>query len=372
MGARGDIAETAEGSATDTAATARSYLAIEQGRYRTAEVEAGAVDCLIVFGSWEPRALEVSRIANVKATVGVVVAYSNTGSEGQGSANTASLQDWIADKCERVADPVQLNTLDETRSIGVIRGLLQRIYNEIGRPLSLVVDFSCCPKLYFLSMIAQGFSLGQIKSVTALYSEPVYVLKDRPSFEVRDGRLVVVGRLAHFSATEGVWRPVVVPYLEGAFNPEARRRIVASLGFEGGASHQVVAQYDPDELVPILASPGFYPEYTELAGHENSRLLKTFQVGSNDIVKIGAGDVCGVFSWLVDQEKKRSGSRDVVFLCFGPKTHALGMTLAGLVLGHPSVVCRIPSRFLEGKTKPNGFLWVYRITDTSLWTISKT
>lgn len=344
----------------------RGHISVSQQVEEIANLRLSPVDCIICCASWESRSTSLVRNQNVKAKVGILILFKNKGESGRSAKHEAELLNWMAAHCEdKDIRRCEIDSLDTAGTFDTLRAMLGDLVKDANRPMNMLIDFTCFPKLYFLFTLSVMLRFGFARRIQAYYCEADYEMGNRKTHAISAVDELTVEFIPHYNYTDGGWSPVVVPFLDGQFNPEGLRQVFASLGFEGGTSHQLVAQYDPDDLQPILASPGFSEEYTDLAVMENKKLLASFGLSDRRILKFQAGDVSGLFSAVSTAATAKEAPRDVVYLCFGTKTHALGLGLSALVLEYPTVVCRVPKKFLERDSKPRNRAWCYTIEDTT-------
>lgn len=348
--------------------TSLGFLSLRQDRHLISEIECSDLDIVICFASWDTRSIAISHLRHCSAQVGIIVSFANKGATGRAQSHASILTEWLSRATRKVIE-IEIDSLDERQSFEGLAAAIGNISKELQRPLNILLDFSSGPKAYTLSLIARGLKFAQIYELTAFYCEPSYELRKDKELRVGPDNKLVALDTHRYEYTEGDWRPIPLPYLEGEFRSGRRKRVIASLGFESVPSYQLVAQYEPEDLVPVLAEPGFVTEYTTLAHEANDRLIASFGINDKEVLRYAAGDVVTLFADIVkrEREKKRNGT-DVAFLCFGLKTHALGLSLAAIVLKYPIVVGRVPKRFLERETRASSHAWVYRIGDTSIFT----
>jgi hypothetical protein len=273
---------------------------------------------------------------------------------------------------------LSIDTLQPRHGTSVLRQALFDCVKQLERRISVFVDISAMPRYVFLSVLGYLLSEDLASRIVVHYAEAKYELEqktiykfdlddvdlDRDSDEIL--REVQESTFAKYIYTEGEWRTVVVPFLEGAQGLGSGRRVYASLGFDGGQSYQVISQYDPDELLPIMSNPGYTEHYTQLAIQENQKLITSMGIPTDRILQCYAADACGLLARIMDFEITAPPDHEVLHLCFGSKPHALALGLAATIVGRASVVCRIPGKYVERQTQPSDVSWLYTIRDTSI------
>lgn len=340
----------------------RSYVAgfleAKQVSGATSALEVPEVDVVFAVSSWEPRCLAIRDLGVGKARVGIWLQFLEMGELGNRQDHDSKLGDWIATKCESVIPIEGVSAVDEQRMFPALRRAIADANRVLGRPVKVLVDVSCCPKAYILFIIGFALNSGCVSDLHLFYAQAFY------SKETTDALLSGRQERKSYRFTEGEWRGVEIPYLLGLEN-EGRRCLLVALGFEGRKVRKFLRAYDPDVLRTIICNPGFKEEYTRAAEKENKALMQEWDIKAGNVAKFAAGDMVSVFRHAYLWGCELSGHESAFFAGLGTKAHAIGLGLAGLVLGNIAVIARMPERFVEKKSEPDGVGWLYSIRDLS-------
>ena len=335
------------------------FLHSEQVCAPTNQLIAGRFDVVLTASSWEPRCMEILKLQNLSAKLGLLLLFDEMGKTGRRERHDQVLTEWLRGCTDQQRFVRGVRSTDES---AVFKRLIESIdtcYKFFGRPFSILVDISCFPKPYFLLALAYSLKSGYVNEISLFYSQAEY------SNDYTEAVLRRRYRENSYFFTEGEWRGVAVPFLERGISLEKDNEIVATLGFEGRRSEKFIKKYDPDEVTIIIANPGFTDGYTEVSVIENQFIVKSFAIIENEIVNFGAGDMNSVFKFAVSFAKNHGGHSALSYFCLGTKPHALGMGLAALVVDNTPVIARLPERFIEKNTNASGISWLYRVLDMS-------
>ncbi len=338
-----------------------------------------STDLLIACASWEPRCLAITEVATVEASHSILLEYKDKGRSGFAWKHEEILERWLI-KCVggESVERLTIDTLQPRYGAALLRQAILECARRLSRRINVCIDISAMPRYVFLSVIGYLLNANLAADIVVHYVEAKYELDEITAYKFdiesvdldRDSddilRDVQESTFAKYVYTEGEWKTVVVPFLEGEQGLGSGRRVYASLGFDGGQSYQVISQYDPDELLPIMSNPGYTDYYTQLAIQENQKLIVSMGIPSERILQCYAADTCQLLANITDVEMTSPQDHEVLHLCFGSKPHALALGLAAVVSGRASVICRIPGRYIERQTQPSEVSWFYSVRDTSI------
>lgn len=311
-------------------------------------------DVIIVTSSWEPRSSVITQMPVETVKSGIVIKFLEKDNEGDREKHDKAISDWLAHWTNNVTSIENVSIYDEQAVFAKLRTSLQNLRNELGRPLNVVFDMSGCPKIYMLYVLGIGFRYGIISKCIMLYAEATYFKGERQ----------FPRRRAEYIFTEGEWRAVPVPYLEGRPRSGRDKKMLISLGLEGDKIKKLVARYEPDDWRFLIANPGFMKEYGLLGWQENDILFSQYEVEKRKVYEVGVGDVVGCVREC-ETIKKMWGDDEAIFMALGAKSHALAMGLCSLADERITVLTRMPETFVKTKTACNGRCWVYGIDDLS-------
>jgi hypothetical protein len=227
------------------------------------------------------------------------------------------------------------------------------VARRIGRPFSLTIDISTCPKIYFLQLLAFAIGSGIVSQAQVFYAETAY-----------DGEpLQKSGVASGYRFTDGAWQSLPVPYLEGHFRPGRRRHAVVSIGGDSPSVDKLIRRYEPERLTLISPIPSISESIEADIRRETEAIRKSF--GETDVIEVGAFDVVRAFSILSQTSPKWTDKEEVCLFCLGSKPQSLAIGLSALIDQRLPVVCRVPTRYLERAHTATGSSWLFRIRDLS-------
>jgi hypothetical protein len=285
--------------------------------------------------------------------IAAVVKFAEEGTSGRRPEHDAALSRFAADHAVKMVDLARRPTSAVDNWRDMITSLVLSARQELGRALDVVVDVSCLPKYYMLTLLGFCLSSGSVRSLKFFYAEGRYA----PS----DGNASLAPQHAF---TDGSWRSLQVPFLEGRWSPDKKVEILASIGFETFQARKLIRLYEAERHTLITPYPGFSAEYGEQSEREAKSLANNLDLQEQEILRCPAGDAAAVALQVVEL-LDRGGRYKEVGLCMGTKPHALGLGLAALVRPDFTLVCRMPDRYVETETPPTGVTWSYELRDLS-------
>jgi len=331
----------------------KAHLELAQSQRVTESYNANG-DLLLLCSSWERRCIEVTRVRHEGYLAATVITFAEEGVSGRRIKHDQHLIDFAKATADRVIHLARHPVSEVERWRSAITNLITDLRRELGRPIDIVADISCLPKYYMLAMLGFGLHNGLIRSLRFLYAEGRYA----PA----DGN---VSLAANHSFTEGAWRSLPVPYLEGLLSPDKKVHVIASIGFETFQARKLIRVYEAERHTLITPHPGFSDEYSEQSEREAGALANNLDLGEDAIIKCPAGDATAAAAAIVNLVDCNDRLKPIG-LCLGTKPHALGMGLAALLKPDLTVVCRMPDRYVETETPATGITWSYELRDLSV------
>lgn len=331
----------------------KSHLELTQSKALSANHEAFG-DLLILTSSWERRCLEIANVNHGAYTSAALVRFAEEGTSGRRKEHDGFLARLAAAHAQNIVELAcgPTSAVDSWRD--GITDLVSSVRCEVGRPLDVVVDVSCLPKYYMLTLLGFCFSSGSVRSLKLIYAEGRYAASDGDSSLAPD-----------HAFTEGSWRSLQVPFLEGRWSPDKKVEILASIGFETFQARKLIRLYEAERHTLITPYPGFSATYSEQSEREAQSLASNLELEDREILRCPAGDAAAVAEKVVDV-LDRGGRYKEVGLCMGTKPHAIGLGLAALVRPDFTLVCRMPDRYIETETPSTGLTWSYGLRDLSV------
>jgi len=334
------------------AAARRGHLAISESCGPTLE-HALHGDALLLVSSWERRCTEIcdARIGSFETAA--VVRFAETGTSGRRAEHDAKLVRHARDNAARYVELASFSVQDFFRWRDAIADFIVETKSRLERPIDLVVDMTCLPKYYLLLILGFSVKAGAVRSITFFYAEGKYAPAEANTFLSID-----------HAFTLGEWSSFPVPYLEGELNPDRKIRIIASIGFETFQARKFIRAYEAERHVLVTPNPGFTAEYEERSDQEAHALASNLDVSAEEIIRAPAGGVIATSSAIMAVLDSDYRFNDVG-LCLGTKPQALGIGIAAQLRPQFTLVCRIPSAYVETDTPALGKSWSYIVDDLS-------
>ncbi|MBY0282797.1 MAG: hypothetical protein K2W81_02390 [Sphingomonas sp.] len=333
----------------------RGHVEMRQERRISERMEA-AGDLLVLTSSWERRCIEVARVMHGRYAVATVITFAEEGTSGRRADHDAELWRLATEHAVSVADLGRQSVSDVESWRDAIAELVARTRIELGRPLDMVVDVSCLPKYYMLTLMGYCVSSGSVRSLRLLYAEGRYAPSDGNTSLSPD-----------HAFTEGAWRSLPVPYLEGRLSPDKKVEVIASIGFETFQARKLIRVYEAERHCLVTPYPGFSPEYGDQSEKEAKALATNLDLDEREILRCPAGDAAAAAEIVIDVLDRCDRFKEVG-LCLGTKPHAIGFGIAALIRPDFTLVCRMPDRYVETETPATGIMWSYKLHDLSVAT----
>jgi hypothetical protein len=324
------------------------YLEIIQRRDRTKLVRLGSVDALLLCASYDPRCLEITRCGQISARKALVFRFEAPSDDNRRTEHANALRGFAQSHASSV-DVVPLPRSVDTAGVReALKATLAALNSAPSNPISVALDISTFPKSYFYQVIATGFSLGLFHRVVVFYSETGYTSGATPST---------------FKFTEGPWKSIQVPFLEGQIRAGAPRHSIVAVGADPASLERFIRRYEPDSMTLIAPIPGASTEIDTKVLLDTNAIRRKF--GSAKIVQVPAFDAIGILSHLQSAIRKFGLSHEIGMFSLGTKPHALGMGIVALSEPTVPLVCRVPEMYVERQDAPNGWSWTYDMRDSS-------
>lgn len=331
----------------------RGHIEIRQERRISERLQVGG-DLLVLTSSWERRCIEVARVRHGRYAAAAVITFMEEGTSGRRAEHDTALVRLAGEHAASVTSLGCYSVSNVERWRNALAEFVAGIRIELGRPLDIVIDVSCLPKYYMLTLLGYCMSSGSVRSLRLLYAEGRYA----PS----DGNTSLS---ADHSFTDGSWRSLPVPYLEGRLAPDKKVEVVASIGFETFQARKLIRAYEAERHCLVTPYPGFSAEYSDQSEKEARALAANLDVDEREILRCPAGDAAATADIVIDV-LDRCGRFKEVGLCLGTKPHAIGFGVAALIRPDFTLVCRMPDRYVETETPATGIMWSYEVRDLSV------
>lgn len=313
------------------------------------EIAFGEFDVMVLTSSWDERCAIPLKATALSARIGILILFDEHDPGGLRAKNDKLLLDWLQSHSETVRI-VRGSAMDV---FGVWAELFQHVKTASvvsGRPLSIFIEASTCPRFHTLATMAMSLTRGLASTVSLMYSEGSYP-------ERAESREVAF--------TRGAWETVPVPALEGRYDPEKKRFYLASLGFEGWKTLRVVARADPDRVSVLLPNPGTHDEYASRARNNNRTLLEQYCIPEEQQLIARAADAVEGWRTLSTARLERPDSENTFFLCTGTKAHSIALALRAMEVRSAALLYCIPEAHHPVPITAAGVFWRYEVRSTT-------
>lgn len=308
---------------------------------------AGQYDLAVIVSSWDKRSVCISDVSEFHAELGILVLFSQKDSQGLRDRHDAVLKAFVQAQCVRV-ETIEGSSLELQPMWAQLLTHLARHRQALGRPLSVQIDASACPRYYLLGLVATALGSGLAAKVTVTYAEGRYPVNRQ-------------GDREEIAFTQGQWKSVAIPGLEGRYSPGLKRFFLVSIGFEGWKTMRAVTRADPDRVSILYAYPGTSAEYANRARSDNAYLIDYYRIPPEQILTAPAGDAIAAWQTLTTSRVERPQAENSYFLCSGTKPHSLALALRAMSLHSPAVLYNLPEAHHVLPIEPNGTYWRFDI-----------
>ena len=312
----------------------------------------GEFDVVVMTSSWDRRCASLTSCDSIKAKYSLLLLFDTRDNLGLRDKHDLHLKTYLNLICSENPKLVKGRSEDVEVMWGNIFMNILKIRQLVSRPLNILIDLSACPRYYALAMLGGCIRSGIAAQITFFYAEGVY--------ESPKEKLEVI----EFSFTQGKWKTVPVPFLDGSYVPEKEKFYLVSVGFEGAKTMRVLNKEDPDRVSLLFPDPGTHPGYVEKTEAINRSIIEEFKIPPEQIVRAKAGDAINAWKKLSENNLERE-NENIHYLCCGTKPHALGQALRAISLGHPSVLYNVPESHTVTSIYPSGQYWRFTISDLS-------
>ena len=330
------------------------HFHLEQGEGLTGDIKIPPVDEFLSFVGWEERSVEISKLS-IDVDHATIYRFSGTQSNSKKEQNSKYIRSWLVDlnvEFNLISGP---ESTDTRGNFNKLEAFILSRRQKIGRPFSLCVDISTCPKSYISFLIAFGFSTQIITCLYFYYAHTDYKSK---SSKVGNGAEVV------FDLTEGEWEAVQIPYLEGEYKPSNPRKLVVFIGAEGSATESFLKCYQPDKTTIIVPSPSVNADVGYHIKANTEVLKRHLRVPNTEIHKVRPFDMIEAIETALDILKD-SQRDDVSLISLGTKPHCISAAIACMVSNEATLVCRTPKKYRHSAGVAVGRSSLFSITDLS-------
>lgn len=330
------------------------HLKLEQNEASTKALAMRHTDILLSFVGWEERSTEIVK-SQTTADQSVLYRFEGTQSITKKMQNSKTLEKWLEKNKTNCSTIVGSSSIETQENFEKLKTYLLSKFNELGRPFSMTVDISCCPKSYISFLIAYSFSQNIIGRLSFYYAHTDYKSKSKATRNSTD---------AVFKFTEGDWNTVQIPYLEGNYKPSFLRKLIVLMGAESNATENFLKRYQPDRTALIVPRPGVTEVIDAAVKASANSLKRRLEIPNSRVAEVGPQDAVGAAE-ACSQLAKPENNVDTSFVCLGTKPHCIGAALTCLVRSELTMICRSPRGYQHTPGVPNGRSSVYHIQDLS-------
>lgn len=308
----------------------------------------GEFDLFVCGAGSDPRCVAVTSSFQVVAQKGLILDFQNRENESK----TRHLSE-ISSNLEKCGVPVERCEIDSVLVSAAYKRIEESLVHALGdidkNVTRVCLDFGSIPRAISLFVLALIRELRLATKITVVYPVGIYPYLDASSLG------------ENWISTEGAWKGITVPYLEGNYSPEGKRIVVASIGLLGVKGRTFLSQFEPDKLIPILPHPGFRENYDQHISDQTDQLVDHFGVAEEDIILSPAGDVVNTFELVDEFLATCSSEDDISLVALGPKTHALAFALNCWSNGKTKLICRVPESYSDLLIEHSGDFFMYEI-----------
>jgi hypothetical protein len=325
-----------------------NYIYGHSKKYEIHESISGSFDLLLISCGWESRCVDfIKRVDHeFRYEYASVISFRLGEEPGYDREYMEDITELIERSVNKEnASFIENEVTNLTKIVYEIKKLILDLIKKLNRPLNLAFDITCCPRYVFLFLVAFCLRNNLTKELTIFYSEPNYQTKPN-----------------NYVHTKGKWRLIEIPGLEPRNIILNRSLIVVSAGWEGKYYRRMVANSEPDYLGILLPNPGFSDQYTEKTWSECKPLAEEYNLTSDAIIKVHAGDAIAAWKSLEAPLLNRPDCQ-IYYLTFGTKPHALAMGIRGILHDEISVLNRIPNGYYKINALGNGNIWRYDLVN---------
>lgn len=154
--------------------TSVDWLRIRQRRNRLQDLRFDSPDLFVVYGSPEPRCLAPTWLDGLRCHEGILVRFSDEQGHPLRVKHDAELGRWLEGASQSVTELSGLSSTDWRSSPQQLINRIVEKRRELGRPVRLALDISCCPKAHFLTLVATCLAAGHVAGLQVLYSSAIY------------------------------------------------------------------------------------------------------------------------------------------------------------------------------------------------------
>lgn len=312
-------------------------------------------DLSIIATSWDKRCLCITNAQRLFLGHCVMVIPDAKDSIGLRDEHDPKLHDF-ARLNSKTMEPLNLATGD----MGAwprLRKIFRNFFSENSMPggARVFIDLSTCPRFLTLGLLKEALLSGLVRSIDFAYSEGIYP----PPPASYDG-------IEEISFRDGPIRAVPIPGFLGDFEPGVDKLIVASIGFDGWKTLNLLTREEPDAVAVLIASPAASPDYELRATRSNAALIQRFLVNEEEMLRARAGDAIAAASVLRRAREVMTGRRNTYYLCAGNKPHSLGLALDAMTSDSVTLLYVKPTRHTPVKVEPSGVFWRYTVSQSVL------
>jgi hypothetical protein len=308
-----------------------------------AEID-GNYDLMVLVSSWDSRCACLASSKALSAQRAILLLFDTRDSFGLRDKHDAILEGFCK-SASRKYIPIRRASTNLESIWTEICANMREMLVELCRPLRVLLDLSTCPRYYAGAILAECFKTGLARSATVFYAEGRYPEQPDVTF------------------SQGGWRAVAVPGLDGRYDPRKKRFYLVSVGWEGWRTLRVVSRADPDQVSVLFPDPGVRPDYVAEAQKENRDLITEYCIPEPHIIRTAAADAIGAWKALSERSIEQPDKYNVTYLVTGTKPHAVALALRAIVLEYPALVYVVPEEHSVLRTEPNGVFWRFDIRD---------
>jgi len=278
----------------------------------------GDFDLIIVGASWDQRSLVALKFKDVRAQLGLIIKYKDTG-PAQGAKKVGyKLMEGLKTTCKE-CEELPIDSSDPVGSWNDFRNKVVELVVQSGRILRIAIDLATVPRFITLGLLGYVSQTGFASKIVYWYSIGSYC---NISFSEREGGVHFAGGLGRVRPVPAIGRPTAGDRLQ---------HLLVSAGFDGAATSGLVADLEPSSVSLLYCNDPSHPEYYNRALTENRSLIRDFLIPEKHITHRPMMPISKIIG-VVKQEIDSYPQQELSVLIAGPKMHALGLAIAATVL----------------------------------------
>lgn len=329
-----------------------NYLKLTEERLQLSAIKA-RYDLAIFSASWEARCEALPTLGSIACNNAILAYFSPSHAPKEViDARLDSIESSLRDRgpvgVQRV--PMAKST-DYERSLRILRQVVAKRIDR-RKLVTVAIDLSSFPIGFVQGLIGWLVVQGIAASIDCFYVEPEY---SQGSVEEAKGE----------KFTEGDWRLVAVPFLEGQPAGRYAKSAFVCLGAESGATRELLLgrEYHEVALVRPYSDPA--PSWSEQVDRDCDELCAAINITGGGAFPCNPFSVCEVAAQYMENVQPAWAENERMFVALGSKPHGLAGVICAIADDGLAVFARIPSAYVVRDVGAGENVWRYQLRDMS-------